>query len=93
MASDGAASGSASHQARQLLETIPDQSAARLQDLDNQRKSLKAERKRLNSAIKLETRQRKRVLKKAKGMSVDELLQAVVLKSNSPKKTSAQSSS
>ena len=81
MASDGAASGSASHQARQLLETIPDQSAARLQDLENQRKSLKAERKRLNSAIKLEARQRKRVLKKAKGLSVDELFHAVVLTS------------
>ena len=66
--------------ARAVLETSVDASARRLAILDAERAALKAERVRVNNCIKNERRKRARLLRKAEGLTVNELFETAVRK-------------
>ena len=68
-------------QARAVLETSVDASARRLAILDAERAALKAERVRVNNCVKNERRKRARLLRKAEGLTVNELFETAVRKS------------
>ena len=65
-------------QARALLEYSPDAALDRLQHMEHQRAALLAERRRVTQNIKNEDKTRRRVMVKARGLSTEELLDAVV---------------
>ena len=62
---------------REAVEGLGDASASRLAQLAGDRKALEAERTRLASEMKKETRKRKRLLAKARLLSTEDLLAVV----------------
>jgi hypothetical protein len=68
-------------EARALLEGSPDAAATRLQQLEARRSELLAERRQVMQNIRNENKRRRRLMLKARGLSVDELLSVVVARS------------
>ena len=79
--------------ARALLEGISDPSADAVAALEERRSRLQAERKEVKKALHNETRKRKRLLAKAKGLSTDDLLNVVVMKATAKSKAEAKAKS
>ena len=68
-------------QALAVLENAEDTSASKLQELVEKRKSLAHERLEVKRELRNETRKRKRLLSKVGKCSVEDLMNAVVIKS------------
>ena len=68
----------AAEQARLLLENAPDETLTRMQQLQQSRADLAAERKRVVRDLKNEAQKRKRLMQKARNLSTDDLLHVVV---------------
>ena len=68
----------AAEQARVLLESAPDEALTRMQELQQSRADLAAERKRVVRELKNEAQKRKRLMQKARNLSTEDLLHVVV---------------
>ena len=76
--------------ARALLEGLDDASAGAVAVLEERRAALHAERAQVKKDLRNETRKRKRLLAKAKGLSTDDLLNVVVMKAAAKAKAKAK---
>ena len=75
--------------ARVILEGIEDASADAVKSLEERRAELQRERAQIKKDLKNENRKRKRLLAKAKGLSVDDLLAVVTMKATAKAKSKA----
>ena len=76
--------------ARVILEGIEDASADTVKGLEERRAELQRERARVQKDLKNENRKRKRLLSKARGLSVDDLLTVVTMKATAKAKAKAK---
>ena len=85
--------GDATTTALAALEHAEDASASKLQELFEKRKALAVERAENKRELRNEARKRKRLLSKVNRCSVDELMNAVVIKSVAQAKAKAKAAS
>ena len=76
--------------ARVILEGIEDASADAVNSLEQRRAELQRERMQIKKDLRNENRKRKRLLAKAKGLSVDDLLKVVTMKATAKAKAKAK---
>ena len=76
--------------ARVILEGIEDASADAVKTLEERRAELQRERMQLKKDLRNENRKRKRLLSKARGLSVDDLLAVVTMKAGAKAKAKAK---
>ena len=76
--------------ARVILEGIEDASADAVNSLEQRRAELQRERMQIKKDLRNENRKRKRLLAKAKGLSVDDLLTVVTMKATAKAKAKAK---
>ena len=82
--------GDAATTALAALEYAEDASASKLNELSEKRKALAVERAENKRELRNEARKRKRLLSKVNGCSVEELMNAVVIKSVAHAKAKAK---
>lgn len=75
---------------REALDGATDETLNRMQLLDQERKALGAERKRITREIKNESQKRQRLLQKARNLSTDDLLQVAMTRSAAKAKAKAK---
>ena len=85
--------GDAATEALAALEHAEDASASKLKDLFEKRKALAVERAENKRELRNEARKRKRLLSKVSRCSVEELMNAVVIKSSAQAKATAKAAS
>ena len=76
--------------ARVILEGIEDASADAVNSLEQRRAELQRERMQIKKDLRNENRKRKRLLAKARGLSVDDLLTVVTMKATAKAKAKAK---
>ena len=75
---------------REALDGATDETLNRMQLLEQERKALCAERKRITREIKNESQKRQRLLQKARNLSTDDLLQVAMTRSAAKAKAKAK---
>ena len=79
--------------ARAFFEASPDASADALAALEERRAALQAERLQVKKELRNESRKRKRLLTRAKGLSEEELVSVMIMKAQAKAKASAKAKS
>ena len=75
---------------REALDGATDDTLNRMQTLEQERRALNGERKRLARELKNESQKRRRLLQKARNLSIDDLLQVAMTRSAAKAKAKAK---
>ena len=70
---------------REVLSGAEDETRTRIKNLERERAALAAERKRVTKDLKKEAQKRKRLVKKAQNLSVDDLMEVAIVRSSQAK--------
>ena len=70
---------------REVLSGAEDETRTRIENLERERAALAAERKRVTKDLKKEAQKRKRLVKKAQNLSVDDLMELAIVRSSQAK--------
>ena len=75
---------------REALHGANDETLDRMQTLEQERRALNVERKRIARELKNESQKRRRLLQKARNLSIDDLLQVAMTRSAAKAKATAK---
>ena len=67
---------------REVLSGAEDETRTRIENLERERAALAAERKRITKEVKKEAQKRKRLVSKARNLSIDDLMEVAISRSS-----------